>query len=159
MFIYNVVPTPVLSIFPSTTSVYAGSFITVNCSIQLSSAVDSQVTVSAVWRKNGIMLRSSTNRMLIDPTSIGNSSHLAQIVFSPVQLSSDDGVYACEVTVSAEGNDFVLSSSLNSTNITLHSTGMLLLTCIIMTRGHFYTYNHISSHADRGDAITNRNCT
>lgn len=120
------VPPPVVSILPSTTSVYAGSFITINCSIQLTTAVDSQVTVSVVWKKNGMMLRGSTNRMLLDAILISNSSlYLAQIVFSPMQLSTDDGVYACEVTVNTELDEFVINTGSSSSNISLQAAGMI----------------------------------
>lgn len=110
----------------STTSVYAGSFMSVNCNVELSSAVDTPVTVSAVWRRNGFPLTSSANRMLPDAVSVGGSSsrYLAQVVFSPVQLSTDDGVYVCEVTVLPVSETFITGTSATSNDVSLRATGM-----------------------------------
>ncbi len=84
--------------------------------------MDSPVTVIAVWRRNGIMLTSSPTRMILDTTLINNSSmYLAQVVFSPIQLSTDDGVYTCAVAVGTELNDFVKNSILRSSNIIVTS--------------------------------------
>ena len=118
-----------LSVISPTTSVYAGSFITVNCSIQLSTAVDSPVTVATAWRRNGVILTNSANRMVLDAISIGNSSlYLAQVVFSPIQLSSDDGLYSCEVTIESGLNEFIINAGLRSSNnISLRPTGKILL--------------------------------
>lgn len=116
---------PILSIYgPLTMSVYAGSFITVNCTIQLSISVDSPVTVASVWKKDSIILTNSTSRVLLDAVLINRSLYLAQVVFSPFQLSSDDGVYACEVTINADDNDHVMSAGLLSNSITLRATGI-----------------------------------
>ena len=117
------VPSPVLSIV-SPTSVYAGSFVAVNCSIQLSDAVDSPVTVAAVWRKDGAVLMSSASRMVLSTVLVNSSLYLAQVVFRPVQLSTDDGSYACEVNVNAEQDNFVLSTRLRSNNVALRAAGM-----------------------------------
>lgn len=102
---------------------YAGSFMTVNCTIQLSSAVDSYVTVTTVWKKNSALLTSSASRTLLDAVFIDDLSlYVAQVVFSPVQLSSDDGVYACEVSVDAKLDDFVVGTeTTESSNISIQA--------------------------------------
>lgn len=115
-----------LTIIPPTTSVYAGSFITVNCTVQLSSAVDSPVTVTAIWRKNGVLL---TGSAVLDTILVSNlSMYLAQVVFRPVQLSTDNGVYACEVSINAELDKFIVGARQSSDNISLHASGVLSIT-------------------------------
>ncbi len=65
--------------------------------------------------------------MLLGATSMSNSSvYLAQLVFRPIQLSTDDGVYACEVSVEAELNAFVMTTEIRSNNITLLARGMMV---------------------------------
>jgi hypothetical protein len=124
----HAVPPPTLSISPSTTEVYAGSFLTVNCSVQLSTAVDSPVAVTAVWRKNGVLLANSTSRMLSAAVLIDNSSlYLTQAAFRPVQLNTDDGLYACEATVEAEVDEFILDAGSRSNNISLLAAGIYTL--------------------------------
>lgn len=118
------VPPPVLTIAASTTNVYAGSFITFNCSAQLSSAVDSPVTVTAVWKRNDILFTSSAHRMVSDVSMIGNSSlYLAEVFFNPVQLNTDDGAYVCEITVDTE-IEFVVNTGLISNNLRLRARGV-----------------------------------
>lgn len=112
-----VVPPPVLSIVSSSTSVYAGSFIAINCSIQLSSAVDSPVSVAVMWRRNNIVFTSSANRMVLDAVLMGNSSlYVAQVIFNPVHLNNDNGAYSCEVDVDAVSSGFVVNSGMHSSS-------------------------------------------
>ncbi len=73
------------------------------------------------------MLTSSADRIVLDATLTSTSLYLAQVVFSPVQLSTDDGIYACDVTINADFNEFVLSVGLHSNNISLHATGMSIV--------------------------------
>ncbi len=107
--------------------VYAGSFVTVNCSIQLNSAVDSQVTVSTTWRNNDTTLTDSSNRVISNAAMIGNTSvYLTQIEFRPFQLGAYDGVYSCEVTIDAEMDEFITSTGLRSDNVSLRAAGNFL---------------------------------
>lgn len=165
IMIWNVVPRPVVLIVPSSTSVYAGSFITINCSIQLTAAVDSQVTVSVVWKKNDAVLQGSPHRMLLGATSTGTTSmYLAQLIFSPMQLSSDNGVYMCDVTVEAI-NQFVIATALRSSNISLVATGKFVLHWnLLWNKHHFLHHTHIhtqcfSSHNDSRNTTSNGNYT
>ena len=112
-----------LSILASTASVYAGGFVTINCTAQLSDAVDTQVTVTTAWMKNGIILTNSASRVLSDTNLIGNSSlFLSQVIFSPFELGNDDGAYSCEVTVDP-GDMFVMSSVSVSSSLSLSARG------------------------------------
>ncbi len=88
--------------------------------------MDSPVTVTSVWKKDGVMVTSSASRILPDTTLLGNSRYLSQILFNPFQLSSDDGAYACEVNINAENAYFVIGTGLQSENITLRTSGMLI---------------------------------
>lgn len=95
----------------------------INCSIQLINAVDSQVTVTTVWRKNGVMITSSASRRVLDAI-LGNSSlYLSQVIFRPFELESDDGVYSCEVAVSSEEYGYVLDTGQHSDNVSLVAAG------------------------------------
>ena len=68
-------------------------------------------------------LTSSDERTVVDPVMVGNSvSYLAQLVFMPVQLTSDDSAYACEVVVNA-GLEFVRNAQLSSDSTSLRARG------------------------------------
>ena len=80
------------------------------------------MTVTTVWKKNGRVLTSSANRTVLSTLVVSNASlYLSQVVFSPLQLRTDDGAYACEVAVSANSNDFVMNTGSRSNNITLQT--------------------------------------
>lgn len=118
-----------MSILSSTMSVYAGSFMTLNCSFQLSNAVDSLMTVTIEWKKDNVPLTNSGSRWVSEASLMNSSSnvYLSQVIFSPVQLGSDDGVYSCEAVLSADTN-FVLSAGLYSiNNVTLNATGTVCM--------------------------------
>ena len=113
-----------VSIAAPTTNVYAGSFISLNCSTQLSSAVDTPVTLSVIWRQNSNTLMNSARKMVSDVTSLSNSSlYVAELSFNPVVLSTDDGAYICEITVDT-ANDFVISTQATSEALSLQAQGM-----------------------------------
>lgn len=112
-----------LTILPSISTVYAGSLLTINCSIELNTAVDSPITVSVAWRKNGIEFTTSAHRTVLETSLIENSRYQAQVVFDPVQLSNDDGQYSCEVIVNVVDVEFVMEARVLSDIISLNAQG------------------------------------
>lgn len=112
---------------PPVAPVYAGSLLMLNCTIQLSSAVDSGVVVTTMWRKNGVLLEDSAQRRMSEPIQTNTpNQYQAQLVFSPLQLNSDDGLYMCEVAVeSATDLSFVLNGGSGSNNVSLRAVGEL----------------------------------
>lgn len=124
--LHIVVPPPVLSVLPLIAPVYGGSFLTLNCTIQLSSAVDIDVTVASMWRKNGALLQDSAWRRMSNAIQTNFTNvYKAQLIFRPVQLNTDDGLYTCDVTVVSELM-FVQGSGSQSNNVSLHAVGMLV---------------------------------
>ena len=112
---------------PPIAPVYAGSLLMLNCTIQFSSAVDSEVVVSSMWRKNGVLLVDSAQRRIPDPIQTNNSSqYQAQLIFNPLQLNTDDGLYMCEVAIESNADlSFVLSGGSGSNNVSLRAVGEL----------------------------------
>ena len=96
------------------------------CSIQLSSVVDSPVTVTTVWRKNGIMLTSSERRSVSDAILSSSSSYVSQVIFQPFELRNDDGAYYCEVAVDGAEDEFIIGTGLHSNNVSLIAAGMFI---------------------------------
>lgn len=135
------VPPPVLSVLPPIAPVYGGSFLTLNCTIQLSSAVDIDVTVTSVWRKNGALLRDSAWRRMSNAIQTNTTFvYQARLIFRPLQLNTDDGLYTCEVTIESE-LVFVQGSGSRSNNVSLHAIGMSLLQPSVS-----YNHTHIHMH-------------
>ena len=122
-----IVPPPTLSVLPPVAPVYAGSLLVLNCTIQLSSAVDTEVVVTSMWRKNGALLEDSSQRRMSDPIRMNTSNqYQAQLTFNPLLLNGDDGLYMCEVAVeSATDVNFILNSRSGSNNVSLRAVGEL----------------------------------
>lgn len=103
--------------------------------------MDSPVTVITVWRKDGIEFTTFAHRTVIDTASIsGSALYQAQVVFDPVQLSTDDGQYSCEVIVNA-GVEFVMQTSVLSKVVSLSAAGIvsyIIMVCV------YYVYFSIS---------------
>lgn len=61
----------------------------------------------------------------MDPVLLSDLSlYLTQLVFNPVRLSADDGVYACEVNINAVSDNFVQSTRQISSDVSLRARGM-----------------------------------
>ena len=115
------VPQPTVNITPNRTGdLYAGTPLTLTCSIQLNPAVDTTVMVTRMWRGP----RSQT---------ISNSSHVTvsnlverpaffyetTIQFSPLS-TTDSGDYECEATVIPDPqSQFVNMSTTGSDTLTV----------------------------------------
>ena len=129
-FLYSVPPSS-LSIIPSHMTVYAGSFLTINCSIELNDAIDSRITVTAIWKRNNNLLNNQTHRTVRAAVSNGNSLYLSQIIFNPVQLGSDDGLYSCEIRINPE-EEFVMNSTVFSRTVSVSAIGMIIYECRLL---------------------------
>ena len=112
-----------MSLLSPTPTVYAGSVLTLSCDIQLRTEVDSEISIAVTWTRNGMVLNDTALRMMSDTVEQSSSLYLSQLVFNPLQIGLDDGVYMCEADV-VSNVEFVLSSTSQSNNVSLHVTGM-----------------------------------
>ena len=101
---------------------FAGSILTLDCNIYLSVEVGRDVVIAATWKRNGTVLVATASHMVSDVAEI-NTSYLSQLMFNPLQLGLDDGVYNCEARIYSEV-EFVLGSMAQSNHVSLHVGGM-----------------------------------
>ena len=115
-----------LSLVPPVPPVYGGSVLVLNCTIQLSDAVDSGIVITPVWRKRRVVIEDSPQKRVSDAIQITNTNlYYSKLTFNPVLLNADDGPYMCEVSVeSSADNPFILGSRSTSNNVTLSVQGM-----------------------------------
>ena len=97
-FLATLVPRPAVevSIIPENGPFYAGSSLSLRCTIEIDSAVDIPYLVNVEWLKSGTMLRND------DRVSVSQSSshvYLASVDLSPLSITSDTGTYTCQVMV------------------------------------------------------------
>ena len=111
--VFLTVPQPTIFITPNRTGVlYAGTPLTLTCSIQLNPAVDSTVMVVRVWRGPGSQVVSSSSHVTVS-NLVERSDNLYKttIQFSPLN-TSDGGNYDCEATVTPDPqSQFVIMST------------------------------------------------
>ena len=112
----HTVPQPTVNITSNRTGVlYAGTPLTLTCSIQLNPAVDTTVVVNRMWSGPGSHTVSNSSRV-----TVSNLAERSAILYeSTIEFSSlsttDSGNYECEATVTPDPqSQFVNKSRANS---------------------------------------------
>ena len=98
--LFYTVPQPTVNITPNRTGVlYAGTPLTLTCSIQLNPAVNTTVMVNRMWSGPDSQLVSNSSSMTVS-SLVQRSAFLHETTIQFVPLStSDGGNYKCEATV------------------------------------------------------------
>ena len=102
-------------------SVYAGTPLTQNCSLQLDDLIDINTIVSFEWTKNGMIIQEDS-RVTISFIIISSLEYVSSLSFNPLNIT-DNGQYDCYVSVVPNVTDsYILNASANITsNITVNS--------------------------------------
>ena len=98
--LFPTVPQPTIFITPNHTGVlYAGTPITLTCSIQLNPAVDTTVMVTRMWRGPGSQVVSNSSHITVS-NLLKRLAFVYEttIEFDPLS-TTDSGNYVCEATV------------------------------------------------------------
>ena len=134
---FHTVPQPTVSITPNHTGVlYAGTPLTLTCSIELNPAVDTTVIVTKMWRGPGSQVVSNSSRVTVS-NLVERSAFLYETTIEFVPLStSNGGDYECEaIAFPGSGLEFVVNSTTGSNahsltievlpvpEVAIHSTG------------------------------------
>ena len=117
----HTVPQPTVSITPNHTGIlYAGTPLTLTCSIQLNPAVDTTVMVTRMWRGPGSQVVSNSWRVTVS-NLLKRSTLLYETTIEFVPLSTiDSGDYECEATVTPDPqSQFVIMSTRGSDTHTI----------------------------------------
>ena len=112
----HTVPPPQITITGSPTNVtfFAGSPFNLTCSIQLDPAVDTQVSVTAMWYRSGTLLTNDSHITVFGASENTSSPLLYQsrVHFNPLS-GEDGGLFACEAVVEPQSphTTFVVGTS------------------------------------------------
>ena len=120
IFLYTV-PQPTVSITPNHSGVlYAGTPLTLTCSIQLNPAVDTTVMVTRMWRGPGSQVVSNSSRVTVsNVVERGVLLYETTIEFDLLS-TTDSGNYECEATVTPDPqSQFVIMSTAGSDTHTI----------------------------------------
>ena len=106
------VPQPTVNVTPNRTGdLYAGTPLTLTCSIQLNPAVDTGVVVTRMWRGPGSLVVSNTSRVTVS-NLLNGSTFLYEMTIEFIPLSTtDSGNYDCEATVTPDPQSQFISVS------------------------------------------------
>ena len=120
-FSYHAVPQPTVDVLVPVSPFYAGTNLTLNCTIMVIEQVDTAVTVTITWTGPGDMELPDDERI----TVMQPSSFLSTLTLTPLD-SGDNGDYTCEANVSADSSEFVSGSTTSMDMQTLILEGKLL---------------------------------
>ncbi len=110
--------------------VYSGGTVTLTCSVQLSGTVDSPVTVTSTWRKDGVTLANSAKASISQIQQISSSLYHATLTLSDLSQSDDAGEYSCEALVAANpSSSYIATSSVASASLALTVQQGILPNC------------------------------
>ena len=104
-----------------TPSLYAGTSLTLTCTVSLHSSVDTDVRVSVTWTGPRTI---PGERYSVMEASGSGGTYTGSLTISPLAEGQDDGQYTCSVTVSGGGS--VLEAT-GSDSTTINVTGKLHL--------------------------------
>ncbi len=95
----HAVPAPSVNISGAPTFLYSGTSLSLTCTFELSSMIDSQVILNSVWRRGGEILNSNS-RINISAIRMANPSlHRTILSISPVSNTMDSGQYSCQSAI------------------------------------------------------------
>ena len=100
-FSSTLVPRPMVEVstVPESGPFYAGSGLSLRCTIEVDSVLDVPYLVNVEWLKSGIMLRSDDRVSISNVTQQSSRLYLARVELSPLSVTSDTGMYTCRVMV------------------------------------------------------------
>ena len=119
------VPTPSVNVTVPDGTLYAGTNVTLNCTIQLDGAIDTGVDVTVLW--TGPPVLSTTGERITVPDVTGSRpTYQSTVTFTPL-ISNDDGAYTCNATVSPNPtSEFITVSGAGSDSGTVTVEGEVL---------------------------------
>ena len=105
------VPTPSVNVAVPDGTLYAGTNVTLNCTIQLDGAIDTGVGVTVEWTgPNGVTVLSTDGLITVSDVTGSNTTYQSTVTFTPL-ISNDNGTYTCNATVSPNLTSEVITVS------------------------------------------------
>ena len=92
----------------------SGTYLRINCSIDLNPAVDTPVTVTNVWLKNEMDISDISRVMVFQPLETESHHYEAYVEFSTLSSAVDSGTYFCAVTATPATLQEYISSGLGA---------------------------------------------
>ena len=103
-------------------TLYAGTELSLTCSIQLNDIIDEEVNVLNTWTRNNLAIVTE-NRIQSVVNRISSSNFSAVLSFTPLDDPTDDGFYLCDIVVSPNVDDTYFSNGTASNSISIEVEG------------------------------------
>ena len=103
-------------------TLYAGTELSLTCSIQLNDIIDEEVNVLNTWTRNNSAIVSE-NRIHSVVNRISSSNYSAVLSFTPLDDPTDDGIYLCDIVISPNVNDTYFSNGTANNSIMIGVEG------------------------------------
>ena len=101
---------------PRDSNFFQGLDLTFTCDIELHSAVDSPVTVTGNWERNGTQLKDSASYTTVTNITVVTPPNRYQMAarFNPLNFD-DSGTYTCVVTVMPHNTSYISGTLVSAT--------------------------------------------
>ena len=148
------VPAPIVNLTKiSSSTLFAGTNLSLICTFELHSAADSQVTLNSVWRRGGQILNSNS-RVNISTTHMTSPlTYSTTLQISPLSNTMDGGQYSCQSIISSEPYILYTDASRQAT-VRIEGTINIILIILRLKDLHFcfqsYHFQLLSSPAWEG---------
>lgn len=94
------VPAPIVAItLPSDDPIYAGSSVTLTCTIDLDQSVDTDVTITTTWKRSNNTITDSDRITITDANLV--FPYQTTLTISHLSRALDEGDYSCEASITA----------------------------------------------------------
>ena len=103
-------------------TLYAGTELSLICSIQLNDIIDEEVNVLNTWRRNNSAIVTE-NRIQSAVNRISSSNFSAVLSFTPIDDPTDDGFYQCDIVVSPNVDDTFFSNGTANNSVVIEVEG------------------------------------
>ena len=115
-----IVPTPIVTVSVNVTDHVEGQFLDVTCTATVSEYVNTDVTVSMTWRRNGTVLTNGSNFIIgAVAKSEFNNKYTSILRVNSLRYETDNGAtYNCTVGV-APNTPYIMPGNDSSSAITL----------------------------------------
>ena len=103
------VPRPVVTVSHAEEVLYAGTNVSLICSVSLAAAVDSNESVDIKWYMENTSLTNSTKRAIVSPTVATTLLFISKLMLTPL-TDEDQGNFTCKAKTNSN-NKFIIDGS------------------------------------------------
>ena len=110
------VPTPSINVTLSSSTVYAGTNLSVICDISINTAIDSDISVNITWFNGSAPISTETERVSVLPLDGSKPSFSSDLLIHPLIDVDDTSNFSCQASVHSDST-FIEQSNVGEGSI------------------------------------------